>query len=111
MMFGEKVKLLGEQRSLSQRGLADAAGVSVWAIRDYEQGKRCFHLGLKLLVKLARALAISLDVFAECVDEGESAKPRKTTPPAGKGKGEAKAGEVEGQGRQVGDEHQQRLRG
>ena len=44
MMFGEKVKLLREQRSLSQQALADAAGVSVWAIRDYEQGKRRFIL-------------------------------------------------------------------
>ena len=43
-------------------------------------------------------LAISLDVFAEPVDEGESAKPRKTTPPAGKGKGEAKAGKSKGKG-------------
>jgi transcriptional regulator with XRE-family HTH domain len=67
--FGEKLKQLRESGGMSQQDLADKSAVSVWAIRDYEQGKRRFDPGLNLLAKLSKALRVSMDVFAECAGE------------------------------------------
>jgi transcriptional regulator with XRE-family HTH domain len=89
MTFAEKLRQLREERGWSQNDLATASGVSVWAIRDYEQAKRRFDPGLQLLVKLAKALGISLDVFADCAgtdDAQPTAKPKKQTPPPVKAK-------------------------
>jgi transcriptional regulator with XRE-family HTH domain len=86
-MFGEKLKVLREERGLSQQQLADAAGISVWAIRDYEQGKRRFDPGLNLVTKLSRAMKVSMDVFGDCVEVAEKpAAPKPTKPQPKKSK-------------------------
>lgn len=75
--FGEKLKHLRESMGWSQQELADTADVSVWAIRDYEQAKRRFDPGLQLLVKLAGALKVPMDVFADCIDmHADEPRPR-----------------------------------
>ncbi|HZT83062.1 MAG TPA: helix-turn-helix transcriptional regulator [Gemmataceae bacterium] len=61
MTFGEKLKELRAGRGLTQERLADAAGVPVGTIRDYEQGKR--DPLLSNAQRLAGALGVSLDVF------------------------------------------------
>lgn len=81
MSFSKKLKQLREDKGLSQQELADASGVSVWAIRDYEQGKRRFDPGLHLLVKLSKALKVSLDVFADCVTEDAASAPKRPGKP------------------------------
>jgi transcriptional regulator with XRE-family HTH domain len=85
MTFGEKLKALRDQRQWSQQQLADAAGVSVWAIRDYEQGKRRFDPGLRLLVKLSRALREPLDVFADCASDDDTPSVKAKNPAAKRG--------------------------
>jgi putative transcriptional regulator len=59
--FGEKLKELRDAAGLSQAGLAEAGGVPIGTIRDYEQGKR--DPLLSTAQKLARALGHGLDVF------------------------------------------------
>ena len=66
MTFGARLKALREQRGLTQAKLAEAAGISLGAVRNYEQGLR--EPSLAAGVKLARALGIRLDVLAEGVD-------------------------------------------
>jgi transcriptional regulator with XRE-family HTH domain len=73
--FGEKLKSLRDAVGLTQAQLADASGVPVGTIRDYEQIKR--DPLLSSAAKLARALGVSIEVFAECVDKDESPSERK----------------------------------
>ena len=72
MRFADTLKHFRRERGLSQPGLADASGVPVGTIRDYEQGKR--GPLLENAAKLAVALGVSLDALAGLAD-GE-AKPR-----------------------------------
>jgi transcriptional regulator with XRE-family HTH domain len=74
--FGEKLKQLRDQAGVTQAVLAEGSGVPIGTIRDYEQTKR--DPLLPTVVRLARALDVSLDEFAECV--GKDAAP--ATPPA-----------------------------
>src|SRR5579862_1002042 len=62
MRFGEILKALRERAGFTQTGLADASGVPVGTIRDYEQGKRDPLLSTAL--KLAITLQQPLDVLA-----------------------------------------------
>jgi transcriptional regulator with XRE-family HTH domain len=86
MTFGEKVRQLRTERGMSQPALAAASGLSVGAIRDYEQGRREPLLGRAQL--LARALGVSLDVFPPAAPEAAIGKGKGATPRrrAGKGK-------------------------
>jgi transcriptional regulator with XRE-family HTH domain len=59
--FGEKLKELRTVAGLSQAGLADASGVPIGTIRDYEQGKR--DPLLSTAQKLAGAFGRGLEVF------------------------------------------------
>jgi len=61
--FGEKLKELRIAADLTQAVLADASGVPIGTIREYEQGKR--DPLLSTAQKLARALGHGLDVFNE----------------------------------------------
>jgi len=77
MTFGEKLKELRCDRGLTQERLADAAGVPVGTIRDYEQEKR--DPLLSNAQRLAGALAVSLDLFPGPEQNGAADK-SKTTP-------------------------------
>lgn len=77
MMFAEKMQQLREKAGLTQASLATAAGISLGAVRDYEQGKRA--PSLRFAVKMARALGVTCEAFADCEDvDGEKPKRRKS---------------------------------
>ncbi len=81
MAFGVKLKELRQSKGMTQEALADASGIPLGTIRDYEQGKR--DPLLSNAQKLARALAVSLDVFPAIDLPAKSPKrprgrPRKT---------------------------------
>ena len=56
MTFGEKLKTIRENKGMTQMALAEAAGIPVGTIRDYEQGRR------DPLLSNAQTLAVTLDV-------------------------------------------------
>jgi transcriptional regulator with XRE-family HTH domain len=66
MTFPERMKQLRAEAGLSQSGLAKASGLSLGVIHDYEQGKR--EPTMRSLFKLARALGVSAEAFADCED-------------------------------------------
>ncbi len=54
------------REGISQVDLADAAGISLGALRDYEQGRKV-NPGFNATVQLARALGVDCTAFADCV--------------------------------------------
>jgi transcriptional regulator with XRE-family HTH domain len=62
MTFAEKLRQLRMKVGMTQDVLARASGVSLGAIRDYEQGSR--EPMLSNAQKLASALGVSLDAFS-----------------------------------------------
>jgi len=77
--FAGRLKALRVGAGMTQPGLADRAGVSVSAIRQFEYGLREPAFGT--LVKLAEALGVSLDAFKGGAAAGPPApapkKPRR----------------------------------
>ncbi|RMH59156.1 MAG: helix-turn-helix domain-containing protein [Zetaproteobacteria bacterium] len=65
---GDKIRLLREQQGLSQRGLADAAGISAPALSQIESGQT--SPSVATLEKLADGLGIAMAAFF--LDEGEN---------------------------------------
>lgn len=59
--LGARIRALREWRDLSQKGLADLAGLKRGAIAHYEQGKHQLSLGA--LVRLADALGTTTDAL------------------------------------------------
>jgi transcriptional regulator with XRE-family HTH domain len=78
MKFGEMLKATRERTGHSQEALADAAAVSLGALRDYEQSRRL--PGWPAVVRMARALGVSVDSFngadevAEAKQKGKAKK-------------------------------------
>jgi transcriptional regulator with XRE-family HTH domain len=60
--MGERLGRLRRDRGLSQPQLAKAAGVSVWSLRQWEQGRRTPLLDAA--ARVAVALGVSLDDLA-----------------------------------------------
>jgi transcriptional regulator with XRE-family HTH domain len=78
--FAERLKELRERVALSREELAQASRLSRGVIRDYEQGKR--RPALESAFRLARALSVSVEAFADCADMADGQpepKPRKAT--------------------------------
>jgi transcriptional regulator with XRE-family HTH domain len=69
MTFGEKLKDLRVASDLTQAKLADASHVPLGTVREYEPSKR--RPLLKNAAKLADALGVSVEVFADCVSKGD----------------------------------------
>jgi transcriptional regulator with XRE-family HTH domain len=85
--FGERLRELRLAAGLTQQGLADAAGLPLGSIRNYEQGQReCYWYAL---FQLARGLGVSADAFAGCVSK-DPAKGRAKDKPAKKPRGKKK---------------------
>jgi transcriptional regulator with XRE-family HTH domain len=61
MAIGERVRLARKASGLSQRALAEKAGISAMAVSKYERGMDAPSSGV--LVKLSRATGVSLDFF------------------------------------------------
>jgi transcriptional regulator with XRE-family HTH domain len=70
MTFAEKLRQLRESAGLTQAALADASGLPVGSIRNYEQGQR--EPLWDVLFKLTSALGTDCRAFAECVSGGSS---------------------------------------
>jgi transcriptional regulator with XRE-family HTH domain len=78
--FAERLQELREKAGLTQAQLAEKSGLPLGSIRNYEQGQREPYWNV--LFKLAGALGVKADAFADCVSKDET---------AGKGKGESRA--------------------
>src|SRR5262245_50365785 len=77
MKFAERLRQLRETAGLTQAALATASGLPVGSIRNYEQGQREPYWFV--VFKLARALGVSVEAFAECVDGAASpGRPRES---------------------------------
>jgi transcriptional regulator with XRE-family HTH domain len=81
MTFGERLKELREAADLSEAKLADMSGVPFGTVHGYGLDTR--KPTFENVVKLARALGVSVEAFAGCVEE-EAAPPAKGKAPAGK---------------------------
>jgi transcriptional regulator with XRE-family HTH domain len=75
MTFAEKLRELRDAAHISEAKLAKASGVSFAAVHDYGLGRR--KPSLAAATKIARALGVTCEAFADCEDvAGEMKKPR-----------------------------------
>jgi transcriptional regulator with XRE-family HTH domain len=73
--FKDLLRELRKNAGLTQEELATKAGVPLTSLRGHEQGQRIPSWAS--VVKLARALGVSTDVFSECDEvksEGKAGK-------------------------------------
>jgi transcriptional regulator with XRE-family HTH domain len=66
MTFAGKLRELKDSSGLSEWKLAEAAGIPFGTLHDYVIARRLPSAAA--LMKLARALGVSCEVFAECED-------------------------------------------
>ena len=79
MTFAEKLRELRAEASLSEARLSKASGIPLGTIHSYTMGLR--KPSLSAAVKIARALGVTCEAFADCEDIGgeeEEEKPRKS---------------------------------
>jgi transcriptional regulator with XRE-family HTH domain len=90
MRFAERLRELREAAGLTQAALAHAAGISLGAVRNYEQGIRepYWHVAFRL----AAALGVGCDAFADCAGAKLPAAGAKTRPHAPSGRTAATRG-------------------
>lgn len=81
MKFGKRLQELREQAGLTQVQLAEAAGLPLGSIRNYEQGHR--DPLWQVVFKLASALGVSCEAFKDCI----AAEPAAPPPPTAKRSG------------------------
>jgi transcriptional regulator with XRE-family HTH domain len=74
MTFAKKLQELREQAGMTQTQLAEASGLPLGSLRNYEQGQREPYWNV--VFKLADALGVAVEVFAECVDDATPEPPR-----------------------------------
>jgi transcriptional regulator with XRE-family HTH domain len=86
MRFGEKLQELRQRAGLSQSGLAEKSEESVRNIQNWEIGHRVPRA--EALFRLAKALGVSAEVFAECVsrDATRPGRPKGRSDQPGKSK-------------------------
>lgn len=77
MTFAEKLRQLRQDAGLSEARLAELSGVSFGAVHNYGLGLR--QPTFRAVVCLARALGVTCEVFAGCVD---ATAPRRPAPRA-----------------------------
>lgn len=77
MPFKELLRQLREKAGLTQQQLAGKAGLPLSSLRSHEQGQRTPSWAA--VVKLARALGVATDLFADCdeVKDEEAEKPAR----------------------------------
>jgi transcriptional regulator with XRE-family HTH domain len=64
MTFAERLRQLREKAGMTQTGLAEASGLPLGSIRNYEQGQRDPYW--PVVFKLAAGLDVSCEEFADC---------------------------------------------
>jgi transcriptional regulator with XRE-family HTH domain len=82
MTFGERMRELREAVGLSEAKLADKAGLPFGSVHGYGLGRR--KPSFAAVVKIARALGVTCEAFADCEDVGGEEKPARQ--PRGKKK-------------------------
>lgn len=84
MKFAEKLRELRDRAGLSEAKLAKASGVSFAAIHEYGLSRR--KPSFEAVVKIARALGVTCEAFAECEDVSglpeATPEPEPEPPPA-----------------------------
>jgi transcriptional regulator with XRE-family HTH domain len=70
--MGQRLQRLRREAGLSQRGLADRAGVPIGTLRNWEQGRREPYFSTA--VRVAMALGVTLDELAARADEAEAGR-------------------------------------
>jgi transcriptional regulator with XRE-family HTH domain len=85
MKFAEKLRELRDAKGLSEAKLADSSGVPFGTIHEYGLGRR--KPSFAAVVKLAKALGVTCEAFAECDDiakdeeqPAEETKAKKSAP-------------------------------
>ena len=84
MLFKDQLRELREKAGFTQEVLANRARMPLGSLRNHEQGQR--QPSWSAVVKLARALEVSTDVFAKCDDAVKEDKPAPKRPTGKKGK-------------------------
>src|SRR6478672_112665 len=69
MKFRDLLRDLRAKAGLTQQQLSDKSGIPLPSLRGHEQGQRIPSWAS--VVKLARALGVSTDVFSDCDEIGE----------------------------------------
>jgi transcriptional regulator with XRE-family HTH domain len=78
--FAEKLRALRDQAGLSEVKLAEKSGLSFSAVHQYGLGRRMPSFAA--VARIADALGVSCEVFAECSDiRGERAPQKKSKRP------------------------------
>lgn len=80
--FGKRLQELREKVGLTQVQLAEATGLPLGSIRNYEQGHR--DPLWQAAFKLAAALGVGTEAFRDCIDSPSPADTSKTPPAKGK---------------------------
>lgn len=78
MTFAEKLKAIRTEQGISERGLAEVAGVPYGALHTYAIGTR--KPSFAYVVKIARALGVSCEAFADCTDIATDDEPDESAP-------------------------------
>lgn len=73
MTFAERLQQLRAKAGFTQEELARRSGLSVGAVRNYEQGIREPYW--RVVVQMAKALGVSCEVFADATES----TPKKST--------------------------------
>lgn len=74
MQFKDLLRQLREEAGLTQQQLAEKANLPIGSLRSHEQGQRLPSWAA--VVKLAKALGVATDKFAEC-DEITAEEPEE----------------------------------
>lgn len=77
MTFGQKLKALREELKprMSEAALAKKSGVPFGTLHNYGSGRR--KPSLSAAVRIAKALGVTCEVFADCDDIAGNRKPRR----------------------------------
>ena len=93
MTFAEKLRELRNQAGLSEAKLAKASGIPFGTIHKYgTEGEEGRKPSFQAVVKIARALGTTCEVFADCEGMGDAQESEAPAPkpakrkPRGKGK-------------------------
>ncbi|CAN5463649.1 hypothetical protein BH11PLA2_BH11PLA2_29170 [soil metagenome] len=68
MLFKDRLKAARNSAVISQEELAEKSGVSISTVTKLEQGGRGSRVSLGIASRLARALGVTCEFFADCED-------------------------------------------
>jgi transcriptional regulator with XRE-family HTH domain len=74
MKFAERLRQLRDKAGLSEAGLAETSGLTFASVHGYGLGRRM--PSFSAVVKIAKALDVTCEAFADCEDIAATAKKR-----------------------------------